>query len=361
MTNVVQFPDHDTIEEAAALWLARLDRGNLSSSESQELMTWLEADPHHREAVQQLAHLWGEMDALQVLSDLFPLRRTPRREFSWLRDHMLGAAVACATFVVGFALVLGDALVGTIDSLAADPTELVYQTEIGKQSRVELSDGSTMILNTGSRARVRLDDNARAIYLEDGEAYFDVAKNPSLPFVVYAGEGRVLAIGTAFSVRISDQKVDVAVSHGIVEVATTTHHSKRDQLSVEISPKSPPQPLTSITLKAGGVVNYQKSIEDHTYIEPQQIENKLAWTKGKWVFKGDALADVIAEANRYTDQLIEITDPTVAQLRVGGYFDVGEVESLLATLERGFAIKVTRIDPGLIQLSARDETAVYSQ
>lgn len=368
MKNVVQFPDNSAIEEAAGVWLARLDGGNLSASRKQELQAWLEADPRHREVLQRMAGLWGEMDALGVLAELFPLQMTRRSAekpqlqtpLAWWREHRFGAApafAASAALVLGVVFVLNSPLGPDPGAATAGPVELVYQTELGKQSRTTLKDGSTMTLNTETRARVRFDDNERAIYLEQGEAFFEVAKNTQRPFIVYAGNGRVRAVGTAFSVRVRDQDVDVAVTQGIVEVAAD--NNTRTAKLINSSPVH--QRLHTITLKARGVANYSQSIEAHTYIELEKIEHKLAWTNGKWIFEGDELADVIAEANRYTSRKIEITDPAIARMKIGGYFNVGEVDSLLATLEQGFGIKITHVSGDLIQLSAQDGASIHTR
>ncbi|MEA3299400.1 MAG: FecR domain-containing protein [Pseudomonadota bacterium] len=366
MKNVVQFPDTNAIQETAALWLARLDRGEMSHTQRQELQEWLESDTRHRQALNEMAQLWGQMDALAVLAELFPLQAVNHREHSrprlsplaWLREHTLGAA---ATFAVSASLVMGMVFLlnespAEMVPVGSEPVELVYQTELGKQSTAELKDGSTMVLNTRSQARVRFDERERAVFLESGEAHFKVAKNPQIPFVVYAGNGQVRAVGTAFSVRIDAEKVNVMVSEGTVKVVAGIKPGDRQEAKVSAN-----HALQTITLSERGVANYRESIEAYTYIEPEQLTHKLAWKSGKWIFEGETLADVIAEANRYTSDTIEIADPTIAYLRVGGYFRAGEVESLLNALEAGFNIVVTRPREGLIQVSSRNDVDRHYQ
>ena len=368
MKNVVQFPDNNTvqaIEDEAALWVARLDGGQLSEQQRQQLQVWLDSDLRHRQALSQMAEFWGQMDTLDVLADLFPLQADkkptlPKKRYSpfgWLREHTLGAAATCvvsAGLVMTLVFIFGGSPAVTIPA-GSEPVELVYQTELGKQSTAELKDGSIMTLNTQSIARVRFDGQERAVYLESGEAHFNVAKNPDIPFVVYAGNGKVRAVGTAFSVRLDDQQVDVTVAEGTVQVVTGIKTDIGPD-SQEKPSVSSAKPLTTITLTKRGVANYRESIEAYTYIEPDQLTHKLAWKSGKWIFEGETLADVIAEANRYTTDKIEITDPALAGLRVGGYFNVGDVEPLLQTLEAGFGIKVNRPREGLIQLAALNDS-----
>ncbi|MFA5549072.1 MAG: FecR domain-containing protein [Porticoccaceae bacterium] len=366
MKNVVQFPDINAIQEEAALWLARLDGGEMSAAHRQALQAWLDSDIRHQQALSDMAQLWGQMDALAVLAELFPLQavnnarvQQPRLSlFDWLREHTLGAAITfavSASLVMAMVFLLNGSPTATVP-IGSEPVELVYQTKLGKQSTAELKDGSTMVLNTQSVARVRFDTHERAVFLESGEAHFKVAKNPDLPFVVYAGNGQVRAVGTAFSVRIDQQKVDVTVSEGTVKVIAGLKPGSQAETAVSASSE-----LKTIILSERGVANYRESIEAYTYIEPEQLTHKLAWKSGKWIFEGETLANVIAEANRYTTHKIEITDPAIAGVRVGGYFNAGDVEPLLAALEVGFGIKVNRPRDGLIQLSSRQDSHPHSR
>ena len=360
MTNIVNFPDRAAVEEEAAVWLVRLDGGGLPEEQRPQLRAWLAADPTHPEALRRMAVLWGQLDSLRVLAELFPREETAlgagRRvssPFGWLREHGLGVVITGAV-TASLVLALVFSLTGTPERHPAgdQPVELVYQTEIGKQSTALLEDGSTMTLNTQSLARVRFGGGERAVHLEKGEAHFAVAKNPQMPFVVYAGNGKVRAVGTAFSVRLDErsEKVDVVVTEGTVQVVAGLN-DRSTQASVASAGS-----MKTITLTERGIAHYQEAIDNYTYAAPREIAHKLAWKSGKWIFEGETLGDVIAEANRYTSDTIEIDDPDIAKLRVGGYFRVGEVESLLSALEAGFDIVVTRPREGIIQLSSRNDT-----
>ena len=103
-----------------------------------------------------------------------------------------------------------------------------FETDIGQQASYQLSDGTRITLNTNSELKVDYSQDRRRIYLLRGEAHFDVAKNPQRPFVVYAGEGMVWAVGTAFNVRYQhgsdansqDNYIDVTVTEGTIKVYT---------------------------------------------------------------------------------------------------------------------------------------------
>ncbi|MET0281771.1 MAG: DUF4880 domain-containing protein, partial [Steroidobacteraceae bacterium] len=75
MSNVARFPDLPAVREAAALWVARVDRG-LSPAEAAELQLWLH-EPAHRREFEELGGIWARSEVLSVLADVFPRHHTP--------------------------------------------------------------------------------------------------------------------------------------------------------------------------------------------------------------------------------------------------------------------------------------------
>lgn len=347
MKTVIPFPDRSRIREEASAWVVRLNGDPLAEDEKARLKAWLDADPLHREALHKLAHVWNDMACMTVLAELFPLEPEPGakglpRQGMWSRTTFGAAVATLAAVALTLSLVTG--IISPWPE--TQPVELVYQTATGQQSEVLLKDGSTLTLNTGSEARVRFDGSERGVYLTRGEAHFEVAKNPELPFVVHAGSGSVRAIGTAFNVRLTGERVGVLVEEGTVEVVADTHDSTGDASSPNATGKS------SVRLTESGTASYTTTIGKTTYLPREELEQQLAWRKGKWMFEGETLAEVIAEVSRYTDKEIEIIDPAIASLRIGGYFDIGEIDGLMNVLQAGFGIRVTRIRDDHIQLSA---------
>ena len=116
-------------------------------------------------------------------------------------------------------LVAGTAYFGYYEN--AVPQVADFDTTVGELKSVTLSDGSTVQLNTNSRVEVRFSSAERRVHLTRGEAYFSVAHNPRRPFSVYAANGIVTAVGTAFTVRLREQDaVEVTVEKGRVALST---------------------------------------------------------------------------------------------------------------------------------------------
>lgn len=103
------------------------------------------------------------------------------------------------------------------------PSYSRISTEIGRIKKVTLSDNSVIWLNAATKIRIpsKFTGISREVYLDEGEVFFNVAKNPNRPFIVHTGKINIRVLGTSFNVRsyptIKDQKVQVAT--GLVQVS----------------------------------------------------------------------------------------------------------------------------------------------
>src|SRR5262249_19759975 len=143
-----------------------------------------EADSRHRGALLRAQSVWLDLDRISALAAGREAQesesRSPAQELlPRKRQHRVKWLVSAAA-----AIVLS---VGVGVYWAHDPGPNVYMSEIGEVKRFRLGDGSSMVLNTATRATVRMDEAHRDIRLIEGEGIFEVAKDPTRPFIVYAG------------------------------------------------------------------------------------------------------------------------------------------------------------------------------
>ena len=82
----------------------------------------------------------------------------------------------------------------------------------------------------------------------------------------------------------------------------------------------------------------------------QEVDRRLAWRSGMLMFEGETLSKVVAEIGRYTPLEVVISDPSLKELEIGGYFRIGDTEVLLQTLASDFGIEVERLGPDLVHL-----------
>ena len=327
-----RMPDHRTIEAEACAWIAQLDGGDPSPEDLAAFREWLNRSPRHQEAMRRLSALWTD---LNVLTELAAPSRRPARPRAW-RKPVWFAAVAAALLLVGVLL------------LAPRPAPMpqFYAAAVGQQETIALPDGSTVQLNTASQLKVDYSEGQREVRLLQGEAYFKVAPDKARPFLVYAGENLVRAVGTAFTVQVKQQGVEVLVTEGVVELSAVSPQQQSDRLLSS----TPTAPLAS--LKVGQRASFGRKIDNIQEVKQEEITRRLSWREGMLVFSGEPLEKVIEEVSRYTPVEIVITDPAIRGIRIGGYFRAGETDAMLQALESGFGIRVEHVDKNQVRLSA---------
>jgi transmembrane sensor len=222
----------------------------------------------------------------------------------------------------------------------------VYETAVGGNEVINLSDGSIVKLNTATRLEVNMSDTYRNITLIEGEAYFEVAHNKNVPFVVAVGGAYVEALGTAFGVQKVGDHVEVTVTEGLVQV-------KHKQGSSVGRRKSTLKP---VLLRAGQVGRINElGQQEIMEIEQNEIARRLLWRQKMLAFNGETLREVIDEFSRYTTLKIDIVDAETAAIRVGGYFRSDDIASLLTSLENNFAITVNQTSADSFTLKKSQE------
>jgi len=200
----------------------------------------------------------------------------------------------------------------------------------------ELPDGSVITLNT---------DSAVALQLERGEANFAVAKDQDRPFIVSANGVDFRAVGTAFSVRLRDESVELLVTEGKVAVAPPEPAPTATAAPADLTPAAAPASYlvtagqcTSVSLKPAAVP--APIIE----VPAATVRQALAWQERRLDFEDASLADIVADMNRYSARKLVIADPALAAKRFGGSFPAGDVDTLVRQLQRNFRVTVEQRD-----------------
>lgn len=289
----------DAIDEAAIAWVARLDRGDDAQARA-ELAAWLAGDARREGAFFRAQAAWTMLDRARALRTSFQVEPAAMSGLrgSWLsrRRLVVGGGLAAASVA---------AIVARVGGWPASPERI--ETTLGEIRRVPLSDGSLAAVNTQTKLAVRMEPDLRKVALDEGEAWFQVAKDRARPFVVSAGEVRVRAVGTAFSVRRTRDGADVQVTEGVVEV-----WRRGDETNVR-------------RVAAGGRTSVGESAGPATVVAAgEAIDRALAWRDGQLVFDGDTVAEAAAEFNRYNTVKIEVADARLAGEKMIGRFRTNE-------------------------------------
>lgn len=347
---ILSFPDAAAIEAEAAAWVARFDAGDVSAKDQAAFQEWLNRGPLHRDAIAEYGDLWSEFDALKSLAATDETALGVGKPVAMLEKAKpwLAACAAAAIVAAGGVMLLhstpqqaAKVLSHAIARHAAPPTRVSFETPIGGQRRITLADGTKVILNTNSQLDVDFTATCRDVHLRRGEAYFDVVHDKARPFVVHANRYVVRDIGTAFNVHLSQAGlVEVGVTKGSVEVT----HARSARLS------GAAQSLGVIT--AGHDIVLGQKIERAVAVSSTDMVRKLAWRQGELIYTGQPLADVLADISRYSDIKIELADPALEKLPVGGAFRTDQVEAIFAALENNFGIHAEWIDPQHVRFTS---------
>jgi transmembrane sensor len=332
---------HKRIEEQAGDWLARRDAGEWSDADQQRFEHWLDESPLHRVAYLRLENVWERAQRLQALRPatgsndvpspgrwvFSPFFNRGSPEHPKLHSHGRSRFFKPLALAACFA-----ALVASGALWHSWRAESAFRTPVGGLALVPMQDGSKVTLNTDSEIRVALTEHERRVELDHGEAFFDVAKDPRRPFVVHAGDKRVVAVGTRFSVRRDGNDIQVVVTDGKVRVETPARSFSQ---SAEALPAG-----TVAQASDSGILLQTKQLAE--------AEESLSWRQGVLVFRQMTLADAVAEFNRYNARKIVIADDRVGAFRVAGSFRANNVDAFVRLLERGYPLHVERRDDEVI-------------
>ncbi len=343
-------------QEEAACWVVRLNSDQRTRADETAFRAWLERDPAHADAYADCAALWDGVADLVATDEahetLRPLRapvRSPR--ILGRRNLIFGG--------VGAAIAAGVA--GLVGPLVLNGEQTFY-TKRGEQRRVRLADGSGVLLNTDTRLRVRLVGTERRLFLDRGQAFFQVAKDKARPFRVFAGPNEIRALGTAFEVRRIGDRVQVTLEEGKVAIY---RHGDAAQPLMTAAPLrnaaadgSPPgsralagaaQP--EAVLLPGDQADLASARS--AAVRRVDLRKVQAWRYGRMILDDAPLGETVADLNRYGGVQIVLADPKLADIRISGFFHTGRPDDFVESVTAAFPVEVERQDDKTIVLKSR--------
>jgi transmembrane sensor len=285
----------DDVKTQAAAWFERRHFWHWSEKDQAELDAWIAQSLAHRIAYVRLDAMWQRTE---LLSAAQPASDAPRK--AALPAFVKIAAVFIAASVIG---------AGAFAYLAT-PRERVFSTGLGGHETVTFADGSKIELNTNTVLRARMTTTERTVWLDKGEAYFQIKHDSAHPFVVMVGTHRVTDLGTKFTVRQEKGHTEVAVIQGRVTFD---------------APDSPTLSQVAL-LTAGDVATATASNVSVRRENEKALSTELSWRHGVLVFDKTELGEAAAEFNRYNREKIVIADPAVASRTIDGTFRTEDVQ-----------------------------------
>ncbi|WPP51987.1 FecR family protein [Catalinimonas niigatensis] len=212
--------------------IGRVLAGEATQKDHHLLQEWLNASDENQAVYENLRQLWHQTRIRDQFSNadrvykkmLIKRDQSPVDEDSNSQQHRgnipwLKAGVAAALLIVGmlsFLFLQRNTPVATVEEKTA---WIMKENPAGQKSKILLSDGTIVWLNSESQIRYFFNDTIRNIELE-GEAYFEVAKDTVRPFIVTSGYLQTTALGTEFNVKnyAVDSIASIFLAEGRVKV-----------------------------------------------------------------------------------------------------------------------------------------------
>ncbi len=262
--------------------------------------------------------------------------------------YRLWPQFAAAVVIIFFA---GYILLGTNIQRPVPETFKHFITGYGEKKSFQLPDGSQVMLNAGSDVKITQDFgiSSRDIYLE-GEAFFDVKHNQSLPFIVHTKAMEVLAIGTAFNVKAyeGDRRTEASLIRGVVEV--TLHDPNRrkvilkpnEKVAWEILPENNTKSQAIVEKTSNQTISVPESmnqiVEQLTKTENGDIE-EVAWKDNKLVFTDEPFETIAVLLERWYGVKVVFDNESIRHFRFTGTFEKEQLRMVLEILSESKPFK----------------------
>jgi ferric-dicitrate binding protein FerR (iron transport regulator) len=228
-------------------------------------------------------------------------------------------------------------------SWSSDPAYVYKSIDVtyGRRAELELSDGTRVLLNAGSRLKYpeAFSGSAREVILE-GEGYFDVAQEADHPFLVHAGKITVKVLGTQFDVKAykEDAELSTTLISGKVQVMLNddpekkivlSSHEKLTVVNGKTRLAEHTKPAAQINGIARNALSYQVQLLP---VAGRDSLSETAWLENKLVFNNQPFGDVARLLERKYDVQIDFSNEGLRQEHLSGVFEKETIEQVFDIL-----------------------------
>jgi transmembrane sensor len=350
--------------------IIRFLTGIATKDESSALIKWIKNSRGNKEYFNKLRDIWLASSQIKI-KEPFSVRNInsatdqsvdsvyqvkTSHSFRLFREFAKIAAVfifALITGALGYRIFYDKP-----DNLTAKQNPVTIESKRGAMSLITLPDGSKAWLNAGSEIVYgdMFNISTREVKLF-GEAYFEVVKNPSKPFIVKAGDIAIKALGTSFNVKAypEDRSVVTTLVNG--QVVIEGKDNKNKEFTVNLKPN---QTVTYfidqqdyiahlddnkavITDRKESGSIHQTEMKDLSIIKMEQIKPELftSWKDKNWIIEQQSLANLCRELERRYAITIEISSENIKKYRFSGIIQNETIEQILYILHNTMPLKYT--------------------
>ncbi len=306
-------------------------KGTLHPEDKKAVIEWIREDVAHQKEFNLLkanyiASTIGTLDDINIDEPFHTVLSKRKKKKKNYYVAVVVMLLILPTLGWYFSSSSSNTLIADVSNLFNFNTEIIH-TEYGDHKTIKLPDGSIAILNSGSQLEYpkTFNDTIRAVTLT-GEAFFDVKKDSSKPFIVTTETLKIKVLGTSFNIKSypKDENIETTLVSGKVEV-----HEQKNKAPVTLLPS-------------------QRAIFNKTQnkIEVDQVDSQkiVAWRQGKLIFDKTPLKDVVSDLSRKYDIQFVIKSDSLLQYKYTGEFDNLSLEEVLEVLKISSPINYKHIN-----------------
>ncbi len=325
------------------LLVTRKLSGEASQDELQELAELLRTDPSMKDEFDVISRYWQQENQEQATNTESALQKTlnqlglePLLQHPDITEPVIKKIPAwkLALRIAAAIITLGGISMGVyalISTSSSQDKNLVQKTNAkGVKSTIALADGSKVWLNADSKLQypASFTGNTREVYL-NGEAFFDIEKNPSKPFIIHLANGTIRVLGTSFNIKAYDDEPVVETSVATGKVAFIPKLKNNDNAD-------------TIFLTPNNKVIYQVKTERTTTATTVSEEDR-AWTEGKLIFRSMLFEEIGIELERNFGKKVVFEDSDIKTYRLTGSFQNNTLSEILYYLSKtkSFSYSIT--------------------
>ena len=305
---------------------------NISASEQNRLTNWLNENEANRQTYEEISAIWKlsqmeEVDYIpvNVADGLAKLHTSidiaspqtvqetkvvniagnaPAKSFPWMK------------IAAGFLVLIGLFMVAKVFSPNAE-NQFVEHTNQGEINTLDMADGSTILMNEASEVTFYPHIKSERRLTLKGEAFFDVARDESKPFIIETSNAFIEVLGTSFNVNSSEEgATSVAVRSGKVQVSLKNGSAAK-------------------VLTAGQSIMLKESFEELTVAEKVELEGY----QGLLDFKSTKLEEVFSNLQLKFGTRFQWNINALKNCELTGALDDNSLEEIMAILKTVFQIE----------------------
>jgi transmembrane sensor len=376
-------------EEKHWILLSKKVAGEATPEELEELQELLNADPDWQSTLENLQEFWTSLPVASeggeqkqensytdhinrlkmYVSDFSGVEETKENEElffskpdkkSFFKSWMTYALLACCIMVV---VLLYPSLVNNIkdekeEKIANSVNEIAISP--GSKSKIQLPDGSQVWINAGSKLTYAgmMKGLTREVTL-DGEAYFDVVKDATHPFIVHTSGIDIKVLGTAFNVKAYkiEPTIEATLIHGSIEV---TNRNRPDAPKIMLKPREKlvfsndiyiVRKNVSKAISLSGVNGGRPSSILITLLKRNIADSSIsetAWIYNKLSFEDKSFEELAKDMERWYNVKFAFRNKKIAQFHFTGSFINETIEQVLEALKFSVNFKYTITDGSIL-------------